>query len=48
MAGMRNALKMAIKSAVDAGQYERAAKLLDVLRATPDAKVLELVKRHGG
>ena len=25
----------AIKSAVDAGDYERAAKLLDVMRTTP-------------
>jgi hypothetical protein len=40
------ALKMAIKAAVDAGQYERAAKLLEVLRATPPAKVLELLKRR--
>jgi hypothetical protein len=29
------ALKTAIKVAVDAGMYDRAAKLLDVLRSTP-------------
>ena len=30
-----DALKTAIKVAVDAGDYERAAKLLDVLKTTP-------------
>lgn len=29
------ALRFAIKVAVDAGQYDRAMKLLEVLRATP-------------
>jgi hypothetical protein len=43
------ALKTAIKVAVDAGQYDRAAKLLDVLRSTPAvAAVIDLAKRREG
>ena len=40
---------MAIKAAVDAGQYERAGKLLDVLRTTPAptaATVVDLAARR--
>ncbi len=40
-------LRAAIKAAVDAGQYERAAMLLDVLKATPVATVLEIARRRG-
>jgi hypothetical protein len=41
------ALRIAIKLAVDAGQLERAGRLLDVLRATsPAASVVELATRQ--
>jgi hypothetical protein len=40
------ALKTAIKVAVDAGEYERAMKLIEVLKATPPlAAVLSIASR---
>jgi hypothetical protein len=40
-------LKTAIKVAVDAGQYDRAMKLLEVLRSTPPiATVVRLREPH--
>ncbi len=39
------ALKMAIKAAVDAGQYERAAKLLEVLKITPSLAPVIALRR---
>ena len=36
------AVRAAIKSAVDAGRYELAAKLLEVLKSAPVAVVLPL------
>ena len=39
------AVRVALKLAVDAGQYELAAKLLDVLKSAPaPAKVVDLVR----
>lgn len=45
--GPDGALKAAIHAAVDAGQYDRAIRLLEVLRSTPDlAAVLDLAQRR--
>jgi hypothetical protein len=42
-----DALRLAIHAAVDAGLYERAATLLEVLRGTPAASsVIDLAKRR--
>ena len=38
------ALRFAIKDAIDRGQLDRAAKLLDVLRATAPAPVIDALR----